>query len=623
MGLYPDAPDAPDPQQTASAQTATNIGTSVANNVMGNVNQVTPDGNLTYTYTTQKWKDPLSGKEYDLQVPTATQTLSPEQLAIKNQTDGAELNMATLANTQSGKLNDLLGKPMDISKAPAAGNAGAIGLPQYQQFAGGPKLQSGLANYGNVTGNVANAGQIQNSLGNTGQIQTGLANAGNIQSQIANAGSLQRSVADSGNIQTSLGNAGDITRSYETDFSSDRQRVEDALMQRMNPQLDRDRAALETRLTNQGLQPGSEAYNRAIDEANRSASDARFGAILNAGQEQSRLAGLANQSASFQNSAQQQAYNQQLGSGQFANTAQAQQYAQNANNMQMGNAAQQQQFGQNQAQQQASNAAQQQQFGQNLAGGQFANQAQQQQFNNALQSGQFANAAQSQQHGQNLSAAQLANQAQQQKFSQGLAGAQFGNDALQQMYQNQNTSTAANNALADQGFNAQQSKFNLQNQQRAQYLNEQYAQRNQPINEIIGLMSGAQVNSPSFVPTQSNPMPTVDYAGLVQQDYANKMGAYNTQQANMQSMFGGMLGFGGQLASLSDKRAKKDIKKVGELKGHGLYEYSYRGKHNDGKRHIGVMAQEVEKKRPDAVSRRPDGLRQVNYGALFNAGKSK
>ncbi|WP_339073046.1 tail fiber domain-containing protein [Sinorhizobium meliloti] len=599
MGLYPDAPDAPDPQQTASAQTATNIGTSVANNVMGNVNQVTPDGNLTYTYTTQKWKDPLSGKEYDLQVPTATQTLSPEQLAIKNQTDGAELNMATLANTQSGKLNDLLGKPMDISKAPAAGNAGAIGLPQYQQFAGGPKLQSGLANYGNVTGSVANSGNIQTNLGNT-EVQTGL----------ANAGSLQRSVADSGNIQTSLGNAGDITRSYETDFSADRQRVEDALMQCMNPQLDRDRAALETRLTNQGLQPGSEAYNRAIDEANRSASDARFGAILNAGQEQSRLAGLANQSASFQNSAQQQAYKQQLGSGQFANTAQAQQYAQNANNMQMGNAAQQQQFLQNHAQQQAGNAAQQQQFGQNLAAGQFANQAQQQQFNSALQSGQFANAAQSQQHGQNLSAAQLANQAQQQKFSQGLAGAQFGNDALQQMYQNQNTSTAANNALADQGFNAQQSKFNLQNQQRAQYLNEQYAQRNQPINEIIGLMSGAQVNSPSFVPTQSNPMPTVDYAGLVQQD-------------NMQSMFGGMLGFGGQLASLSDKRAKKDIKKVGELKGHGLYEYSYRGKHNDGKRHTGVMAQEVEKKRPDAVSRRPDGLRQVNYGALFNAGKSK
>ncbi|RVM34232.1 tail fiber domain-containing protein [Sinorhizobium meliloti] len=534
MGLYGSAPEAPDPQETASAQTATNIGTSVANNLMGNVNQVTPDGKLTYTYETKQWTDPVSGKVYDLQVPTATQTLSQQQQAIKNQTDAAELNMATLANNQSGKLNNLLGKPIDISGAPAGGNAGAIGLPQYQQFGSGPQLQTSLGNYGNV------------------------------QSSIAGAGDIQKQVANSGQIQNQLGNAGDITRSYETDFSADRQRVEDALMQRLNPQMERDRAALETRLTNQGLQPGSEAYNRAIDEANRSSTDARLGAILSAGQEQSRLAGLANQSATFQNSAQQQAYNQMLGSGQFANSAQAQQYAQNANNMQMGNAAQQQQFGQNQAQLQANNAA------------------------------------------------------QQQKFGQGLAGAQFGNDALQQQYQNQNTATAGNNALQDQSFNSQQSKFNMQNQQRAQYLNELYAQRNQPINEIIGLMSGAQVNSPSFVPTQSNPMPTVDYAGLVQQDYANKMGAYNQQQAGMQSLFGGMLGFGGQLASLSDKNAKKDIKKVG-----GLYEYRYKGEGKNAPKRIGVMAQEVEKIRPDTVSRRPDGLRQVNYGALFNAGKRK
>lgn len=448
MGLYGSAPESPDPKETASAQTATNIGTAVANNVMGNVNQVTPDGNLTYTYTTQKWTDPLSGKVYDLQVPTATQTLSEQQQAIKNQTDAAELNMATLANTQSGKLNDLLGKPVDISGAPAGGKASQVGLPQYQQFGSGP------------------------------------------------------------NLQTSVGNAGDITKSYDVDF--DTSRYEQALMDRLNPQLERDRAALETRLVNQGLQPGSEAYNRAIDEASRQSNDARISAILNAGQEQSRLAGLARDQASFQN------------------------------------------------------AAQQQQFGQNVT------------------------------------------------------AAGFGNDAQQQMFQNQSTTTAANNALKDQTFNAQTAKFNLQNQERAQYLNELYAKRNQPLNEITALMSGAQVNAPNFVPTQSNPMPTVDYAGLVQQDYANKLGAYNQKQANMQSLFGGLLGFGGQLASLSDKRAKKDIKKVG-----GLYEYRYKGEGKNAPKHIGVMAQEVEKVRPDVVSRRPDGLRQVNYGALFNAGKRK
>lgn len=616
------APSPPDPNKTAAAQTATNIGTAIANQTLGNVNQVTPDGNLTYSQTgSTKWTDPLNGKEYDLPTYTATQTLSPEQQAIKNQTDAAELNMATLASTQSGKLNTLLGSQLDISQAPAAGSAGAIGLPKYQSFTGGPQLQTGLGNYGNVQSSIAGAGPIQTGLGNTGKVQTALAGAGNVQSAIASAGPIQNQVANAGKIQTSLGNAGDITKSYA--FDIDTSKYEQALLDRLNPQLERDRAALETKLSNQGLQPGSEAYNRAIDEANRAANDARIGATLSAGQEQSRIAGLAQGQAMFQNSAQQQAYDQMTGIGQFYNSAQAQQYAQNANDMQMANAAQGQTFGQNKAQLEAGNAAQQQQYDQTLSSGQFANAAQQQLFNNALQAAQFTNAAQEQTFGQNKAQLEAGNAAQNQKFTQGLAGAEFGNNALQQQYQNQNTATAGNNALADQRFNAQQAKFNLQNQERAQYLNELYAQRNQPVNEISALLSGAQVGSPNFVPTQGVQVPTVDYAGLVNQNYQNQLSTWQQNNANSQNLLGGLLGFGGQLAALSDKRAKKDVEKVGQLKGHGLYEYRYKGKHDDGKRHIGVMAQEVEKMRPDAVSRRPDGLRQVDYGKLFTAGRKK
>jgi hypothetical protein len=448
------APKAPDPKATASAQTATNIGTAIANSTLGNVNQVTPDGNLTYSQTgTTKWTDPLNGKVYDLPSYTATQTLSPAQQAIKAQTDAAETNLATLANTQSGRLNDLLGKPIDTSGAPAAANPASMGLPQYSNFGSGP------------------------------------------------------------NLQTSVNAGGDVTRSYDVDF--DTSRYEQALMDRLNPQLERDRAALETRLVNQGLQPGSEAYNRAIDEASRASSDARISAILNAGQEQSRLAGLARDQASFQNSAQGQAY------------------------------------------------------------------------------------------------------------QQALASAGFSNDANQQMFQNQNTTTGANNALADQRFNAEQARMNAQNQARSQYLNELYAQRNQPINEISALLSGAQVNSPNFVNAQGQQIPTVDYAGLVNQDYQNRLGAWQQNQANSQSLMGGVLGLGGKLLSLSDKNAKKDIEKVGELKGHGLYSYRYKGEAKGGRKHIGVMAQEVEKKRPDAVHKGTDGLRRVDYGALFLAGRKK
>ncbi|WP_331374925.1 tail fiber domain-containing protein [Sinorhizobium chiapasense] len=443
------APTPPDPKATAAAQTATNIGTAVANGYMGNVNQVTPDGSLTYSYTTQKWTDPLSGNVYDLPVATATQALSPMQKKIKDENDAASLNLATLATSQSSRLNNLLGKPMDISKAPAAGDPSKLQLPQYQQFSGGPELA------------------------------------------------------------TSVGDAGNITRSYETDF--DTPKYENALMARLNPQLERDRSALETRLANQGLQPGSEAYNRAIDEANRTSNDARIAAVLNAGQEQTRLANLANQKAGFENAAQAQAY------------------------------------------------------------------------------------------------------------AQALQNADFGNNAKQQMHQNSQSATAANNALKDQSFNAEQARINAQNTARANYLNEQYASRNQPINEISALLAGGQVTSPNFVPTQGQSIQPVDYAGLVQQNYQNQMATYNARQQASGNLIDSILGF----LPKSDRRAKKNIEKVGRVKGHNLYEFRYKDEPVSGPKHLGVMAQEVEKTRPDAVIRGPDGMRRVDYGRLFAAGKGR
>ena len=76
---------------------------------------------------------------------------------------------------------------------------------------------------------------------------------------------------------------------YAQDYSADRQKYEDALMERMNPGLDRRRENLESRLASQGIQIGSQAYNQAMDDLNRGENDARIGAILNAGQEQSRM----------------------------------------------------------------------------------------------------------------------------------------------------------------------------------------------------------------------------------------------------------------------------------------------------------------------------------------------
>lgn len=64
----------------------------------------------------------------------------------------------------------------------------------------------------------------------------------------------------------------------------DRQHYEDAIQGRLQPQIDRDRQALDAKLANQGVMPGSEAYREAIALQDRAVNDARYGAVLNAGQ---------------------------------------------------------------------------------------------------------------------------------------------------------------------------------------------------------------------------------------------------------------------------------------------------------------------------------------------------
>lgn len=105
----PKAPTPPDPRETSAAQTGTNIGTAIANNTMGMVNQNTPDGSLTYDQTgTYNYTDPYTGQSYDLPQYTANTTLSPEQQAIADQNNAAKLNLSSLANERSDFLRDYL-----------------------------------------------------------------------------------------------------------------------------------------------------------------------------------------------------------------------------------------------------------------------------------------------------------------------------------------------------------------------------------------------------------------------------------------------------------------------------------------------------------------------------------
>lgn len=82
----------------------------------------------------------------------------------------------------------------------------------------------------------------------------------------------------------------DETLSKPVDFSgapaaptADRAKYEEAMFNRINPELQRSRSALESQLANQGIMPGSEAYREAIALSDRGINDARNQTVLSAG----------------------------------------------------------------------------------------------------------------------------------------------------------------------------------------------------------------------------------------------------------------------------------------------------------------------------------------------------
>jgi hypothetical protein len=370
----PSAPAAPDPVATAQAQGTMNRETAITQFGLNAVNQRDPYGSLYYDQI-GTWADGTPRFQ-------ATQTLAPEEQHALNQTRQAQDIYGQASLAQLGNTRNVLS----------------------QQF--NPNLPS-------FTGSVASR---SNDL----------------------TTSLPRR---SGDLTTSLpSRSGQL--SYDFDVASlgggtgSRDAVQSALMNRMNPSLNMAREGAENRLRNQGLMPGSEAWNNAMRDVAQSETDARMSAIINAGQEQSRIFDVARQNAGFRNQSLSQAQDMDANAGAFRNQSLSQAQDMDAN------------------------------------------------------AGLFRN--------------QSLNQAQNMDLAQG----NFGNAARQQSFQ------------------------------------EQLALRTQPLNETAALLSGQQVQSPSFVTTpQTNVAPT-DYMQAVGLQQAAQNNAFNARNQNYGTQLSGMYGLG-------------------------------------------------------------------------------
>ena len=567
----PAPPPAPDPRATAQAQSEFNMDAARANARLNRVNQYTPDGSLTYTE--------LPGDRWE-----ARTAYSPTQQRLADLSTGAQETYGRAALNQLGQVEQRLSTPFQFDGP---------------RFTGDVRDRSGGLRYGvqDRTGGLQygvqdRTGGLQYGVADrTGGLQYGVQDRSNaLQYGVADrTGELRRDIGDysqslrydtpdrTGQMQSGVNLAQRADFTGIGDPNQSRDAVQQALLSRINPELERERAALESRLANQGITMGSEAWNTGMQDYSRAANDARFGAILNAGNEQSRVfnlglqqAGLGNEArlsegsfrnsavgqaaqmdlarANLANTATQSAYGMGLGRAGFANAATAQAADNDMNRARLTNEANQQAYAMDIGRSEFTNAANQQALGQDLARAEFTNAANQQALGQDLARSEFTNAASQQALGQDLARSEFTNAASQQALGQDLDRAQFANAASQQAYGMDRDRAQFRNAAIQQAYGMDLGRAQFGNAARQQSLEEQLALRGQPINEASALLSGSQVNLPQFQNVAQTQYSAPDYAGSVAQNYAGATSMWNAANQSAGAKNAAVAGAFGSLA---------------------------------------------------------------------------
>jgi hypothetical protein len=121
---------------------------------------------------------------------------------------------------------------------------------------------------------------------------------------------------------------------------------------------------------------------------------------------------------------------------------------------------------------------------------------------------------------------------------------------------------------------------------------------------------------PGYTGTGQSSAAPADIAGLYNNQYQSQLAGYNAGQSSSNNMMSGLFGLGSagiMGMMMSDRRAKRSIKRVGTwANGLGVYTYRYMWEPKNI-RHLGFMADEVRKIAPQAVRRGADGFDRVNY----------
>ena len=489
MGKSASAPPTPDYVGAAKQQGIDNLASAKQSNIMSNPNMYTPFGNQTVTYSN----------------PTFDQSSYDAALAKYN---AGNLDRNSFMRQGSPEGDTTTGGTYFDQAGYDAAQAKRGAAPTREGF---------MTGGGQPTVTQTLTPQAQQTLESQQRVQTALANLGERGISNAYATLSQPFVPTSTEIKKDFGGYGAVPLSenftsksevplqYSLDTSNLARMpinagttAQDLILQRLNPTIEAGDTSFRQQLANQGLAPGTQAYDAAFRNRSQQINDLYNQAAL--------------QGINLDMAARQQGLNEQQTLGSFANQAQ-------------------------------------------LAGAGLYNTAMADNYGRGM-------TTQGTQYSQGLNKAQFQNTAQQQQLAQDLA------------------------------------------------------LRAQPINEVIGLMGGSQIQLPQFQGYQGTSVaPAPTFAGTQAQGQAD-MSRYGIQQAGNNATTQGLFSALGTAAmfapKFSDRRLKSNIVQVGTHPlGIGIYEYDI-----FGNRERGVMADEVATVMPDAIVPHESGYMMVNYGKL-------
>lgn len=245
-------PTPPDPTKTAAAQTASNEQTALYQAGLNNVNQITPYGNLTYSLGSTGGSSPTYDYDSYNKALSAYNASGASSTPATNPYSPLQGNYYAWNSQHEGDSSTNQGTAPQLSDYQT--NAGSQGTPQYTSTISlSPQEQ---AIFDQQMKNQAQAG--------------GAANTALSQYQSASSSPIDYSKF------MAIPGASDIMGQQQTAM--------DAQNTLLAPQLAQQQAALESKLANQGLAPGTEAYKNAYNNFNNLQSQTLANETLNSGQ---------------------------------------------------------------------------------------------------------------------------------------------------------------------------------------------------------------------------------------------------------------------------------------------------------------------------------------------------